>query len=175
MKWKIQIVPSQQHCFGNEKDIRATNNLSSMNNNNNNNNSNNNNGTSCLYDVPSLGLNVNLILSVLITIVTIPSNLTLILIYMKFPKLRDFNNTAITMLSATDLLRGLVVMTTKIHNQWTRVCHLSFIVCHVTALFCAFSFVFRYPFILTVFYSRLIYLLENPTSDLKSILHYFGG
>ena len=95
-----------------------------------------------IKNVTDLELSINVLASLLIACVTISGNLILILLYLKFPKLRDLNNTAITMLSFTDFLRGCVVMTIKIYTQWNHVHYLDGFTCHLTALISAFSFVF---------------------------------
>lgn len=93
-------------------------------------------------NVTDVQLNINVGLSAVITCITIPGNFLLLLIFYKYKNLRDQNNTAITMLSLTDFLRGCIVMTSKIHNQLGRVEELNRAVCHITAIVCAFSFVF---------------------------------
>lgn len=100
------------------------------------------NTTKNAYLVTDAELDINIMFSIIVAAVAIPSNFILILLFLKFKELRDTNNYAITMLSTADFLRSSIVMTTKIHNQIKRVTKLHFFMCHLTAFICAFSFVF---------------------------------
>lgn len=102
-----------------------------------------------MVNVTDAPLNANIALLIVITSVTIPGNLLLLLIFLWYKNLRDLNNTAISMLSLTDLIRGCIVMTIKIHNQLTRAHGLNPYLCHITAFICAFSFLFS-PLMLAI-------------------------
>ena len=66
----------------------------------------NNTTEDTIYDDidPSL-LNLNISINIITTTIAIPGNLLLLIIFYKFKKLRDLNNFAISVLSATDFLR----------------------------------------------------------------------
>ena len=74
----------------------------------------NNTTAGTIYDDidPSL-LSLNISINIITTTIAIPGNLLLLIIFYKFKKLRDLNNVAISVLSATDLLRYAHVVNCK--------------------------------------------------------------
>lgn len=56
-------------------------------------------------DIASSLLDFNIAINIMTATIAIPGNALLLLIFYKFKKLRDLNNVAISLLSATDLLR----------------------------------------------------------------------
>ncbi|XP_057292509.1 melanopsin-like [Hydractinia symbiolongicarpus] len=99
--------------------------------------------------VPKASAYGNGIVSFFLVLIVIFGNLSIIVIYVKFKKVRDMNNTAVTLLSFGDFLRGTIVMPTKIFNQLTLANSLAEPLCQLTALTSAFSFVFN-PMVLAM-------------------------
>lgn len=97
-------------------------------------------------DVFSYG---NATVSLLLAIIIVFANFSIILIFVKFKKVRDMNNTAVTLLSIGDMLRGTVVMLPKIYNHFALATSLVGVLCYPTAITSAFSFVFN-PMILAM-------------------------
>ena len=100
-------------------------------------------------DVTGVVLVINCVISALIALVAIPANCIIIVIYVRFKRLRDMNNTAITMLAITDFLRSCVLMPIKIQSQARFTSTLIEPFCAITALISAISFVFS-PMVLAL-------------------------
>ena len=103
--------------------------------------SNSSDGGSTKHLPPQLAVYVNAAFSSIITAAAVVGNLLVVLIYARCKSLRDVNNTAITVLSLSDLTRACVVITLKIHNQVTFVTSLAEPLCTLTAFVCGFTFV----------------------------------
>jgi len=120
-------------------------------------------------DVSTTFLQFNITLSVITTSIAIPGNMALIIIFIAFRKLRDLNNVAITLLSATDLLRSCVVMTLKIHNQLYRSQNMdkNSFVCGLTAVTSSFSFVFCPLMLAFIAFVRYYKIVPHGSKSVK--------
>ena len=81
------------------------------------------------------------------------------MVYVRFKKLRNMNNTTVTMLSICDIMRGVFVMLIKTYNHYTLATDLIEPLCSITAVASAFTFVFN-PLLLALIafirYSKII-------------------
>lgn len=116
---------------------------------------------------------INAVTSGIISLFAIFGNMIIITIFVKFRELRNINNAAITVLSCSDLSRGVIVMTTKVYNQLRFVKselrpELEEPVCTITAVVCGFTFVFS-PMVLA-FIALLRYMIISPKNIGREIM-----
>ena len=93
------------------------------------------------------------------------------MVYIRFKKLRNMNNTTVTMLSICDIMRGVFIMLIKTYNHYTLATDLIEPLCSITAVASAFTFVFN-PLLLALIafirYSKIIPWSKNKLELTKS-------
>ena len=114
---------------------------------------------------------LNATLSLVLCVFNIAGNSIISMVYIRFKKLRNMNNTTITMLSICDITRGVFIMLIKTYNHYTLATDLIEPLCSITAATSAFTFVFN-PLLLALIafirYSKIIPWSKNKHELTKS-------